>query len=74
MTSPSVDPVILADLTTKYRERLPDELIAQVVQQAWTDLNTPARFDTYLPVLVRRIADERLRYRLRAWIVRREGG
>lgn len=63
--TPPIDLQLLADLTTKYRDRLPDETIEEVVRDTWSSLSTPARFEMHLPVLVRRIAEERLRDQLR---------
>jgi hypothetical protein len=63
--TPPIDLKLLADLTTKYRDRLPDETIEGVVRDTWASLSTPARFETHVPALVRRIAEDRLRDELR---------
>lgn len=64
-TTPAIDPKLLADLTSKYRDRLPATMIEEVVRDTWVSLSTPARFELHLPVLVRRIAEERLLEELR---------
>jgi hypothetical protein len=62
---PPIDLQLLADLTTEFRDRLPAQTIEEVVRDTWRTLSTPARFEMHLPVLVRRIAEERLRGQVR---------
>lgn len=59
-------PQLLDDLTWTYRDRLTDAEIERVVEEVWRALSKPDRFDTYLPVLVARIADDQLRLLVKA--------
>jgi hypothetical protein len=56
-----LDEHLVADLTVRYHDRLPDDQIEAVVSDSWRSITAEARFDTYLGVLTRRLADERLR-------------
>jgi hypothetical protein len=52
---------VTAGLVEKYSGTLPTNAVEEVVRSVWDDLAAGARFVTYLPVLARRLADERLR-------------
>ncbi len=55
---------VAAELTNKYSRQLPREVVEATVEQIWADISSEARFTTYLPVLTRRAAEQRLRMQL----------
>jgi Protein-tyrosine-phosphatase-like, N-terminal domain len=52
---------IVTALVAKYRDRVSEASIVEVVDSTWDDVASRARFSTYLPVIVRRAAEDRLR-------------
>ena len=57
-TIPTSWPTSWTPSRIKYDGRLGRDSIASVVERVWTELSTNARFDTYMPVLLRKASED----------------
>ena len=51
---------VATELIDKYGQRLSQAVVEATVEQTWDEISSTARFMTYLPVLTRRAAEQRL--------------